>query len=327
MNIPFPTPLTAVQQQALDWLTRLNSGDCSVAERRQFADWLAENSTHLAAYREAEAFWRRLDELNTVAEDQLFAARRYMADARDTRRKRRYWPALAMAASITGVLLLNPQLWPWLSADYYQTAKGERKTVQLSDGSSIEMNTDTELRVAYTDTRRVVWLVRGEAWFAVGHNDAQPFEVIAGDGRIRDIGTQFNVYRQDEKITVAVQEGEVGVSTDDSTQTQNLRAGQQTGYDNAGRLDKIGNSDLNAIGAWRSGLLVFKQQPLPEVLKQLARYHKVSFDLPDAALQTLSVSGRFPANDLNQTLNTMANALSVKIERNGSERITIHRAG
>ncbi|WKJ90522.1 FecR family protein [Methylomonas montana] len=325
MNTPPPSSLSSIQQQALDWQTRLNSGDCSVAERGQFAAWLAENPAHLAAYREVERFWGQLAGLGNIAENHLVAARRYAAGRRLSQHRRRFWPALAMAAGLAGLLILNSPIGWWLRADYYQTAKGERKTVLLSDGSQIELNTDTELRVAYRDGERTVWLARGEAWFSVVHNASRPFEVVAGAGRVCDIGTQFNVYRQDDKVTVAVQEGEVGLRAG-AMPSLNLSAGQQAGYDNAGRLDALVNGDLNAIAAWRSGVLVFKKQSLPEVLKQLGRYHRVRFELADADLQTLTVSGRFPANDLEQTLDTMASALSVKIIRGGDERITIRRA-
>ena len=324
MNPPPQFSEREIRQQALEWLTRLKSGDCCETEKRAFAVWLAQHPAHQIAYRNVEHFWGQLDGLGNVADSQMQAARRYLHHAKTSRRRKPVLP-WTFALGVAVLLVLSPLGRHWVSSDHYQTVKGERRSVQLSDGSSIELNTDTELRISYALGHRTVWLEHGEAWFSVVHDAGHPFEVRAGDGWIRDIGTQFNVYREGEHVSVAVQEGEVSICTEQTKQALNLTAGRQTVYDDSGRLNEVEQSDLNSITAWRSGLLIFKKQPLQAVLQQLSRYHNVSVNVFDPKLKDLSVSGRFPANDLNQTLNTIASALSVKVMQEGAERLVIRR--
>jgi transmembrane sensor len=101
-----------------------------------------------------------------------------------------------------------------------------------------------------------------------------------------------------------------------------LVAGLQSGFNANGSLQTPGRNEAD-VGAWREGILIFKRQPLPEVLRQLARYHRVEFELPDARLQALTVSGRFSTSDLDESLNTLSNGLGVQVVRQGEGRILI----
>ncbi len=100
----------------------------------------------------------------------------------------------------------------------YQTAKGEQKTVTLPDGSTIVMNTDTALSVQMSARFRTVILNRGEALFTVVHESARPFRVEAGGGVIQDIGTQFHVYKRQDKVLLSVLEGSVQIDTQPGAQ-------------------------------------------------------------------------------------------------------------
>jgi transmembrane sensor len=304
----------SLHEQAISWVTRLHSGDCTDQDRHDFDAWLAQSEAHRAAHREVEAFWSGLSQIEPHATPQLAAARDYLRKARQSRstasRKR-----LAGVLSVFLILGFSPLWWSWLTTDTYRTAKGESTSIQLSDGSYIDLNTDTELSVQYTWTRRTVKLARGEALFTVVHNAEKPFEVIAAGGRIQDIGTRFNVYQQADQVSVTVLEGEVSVAASQSSTAQNLTPGQQLSYTSTGQTSAVTRADMNAATAWQKGQLVFKSQPLSAVLEQLGRYHDASLQVPDSRLQALKVSGVFPSNDLSLALNTIAGALPIKISQ------------
>ncbi|OHX37186.1 hypothetical protein BJL95_21190 [Methylomonas sp. LWB] len=310
-----------IRREASAWLARLNSGDCSTDDRAGFEAWLAMDTRHADAFRRAERLWRELAGLGEVARPQLKQAQ---AVYRHARRKRR-WPmaGLAAAALLAGVLIVNPPIWQWLTAERFTTGKGERETVTLSDGSSIELNTDTAIRVNYSARARRVWLERGEAWFNVAHNNLTRFEVRVGEGWIEDIGTQFNVRRDPANLDVAVQEGEVAVQVATNPEVLHLTAGQQTNFDRQGRAAPVRAGDLAAIAAWRGGVLVLKNLTLADVARELERYHAVSIEIADADLRQLSVSGRFPTDNLPLALNTIATALPVRIAYLDGNRIGI----
>lgn len=312
MTDSYDTSSGSVHEQATFWVTRLHSGDCTDQERRDFEVWLAQSEVHRVAHREVEAFWNGLSRIEPLAAPQLAAARAYLRETRQSRRalsKKRLAGILSVAL-ITG---FSPLGWSWLSTDIYRTAKGESAGIQLSDGSRIDLNTDTELSIQYTWTARSVKLERGEALFSVVHNPEKPFEVIAAGGRVQDIGTRFNIYRQADRVSVTVLEGEVSVAAKQNATAQTLIPGQQISYDSTGQTSAIAYPDMSIATAWQKGQLVFKGQPLNSVLEQLGRYHDASLQVPDSRLQSLKVSGVFPTNNLSLALNTIAGALPIKV--------------
>jgi transmembrane sensor len=318
------TRLNLIQQQAAEWITLLQSGNCTDAEAYAFDDWLSQSEDHRVAYQQLVAFWQELAQIEPHASTELEAARAYLRDHRQTPRKF----SKKHGATVLSLLLLiiaSPFLWSWLHTQNYQTAKGERASIELSDGSHIELNTDTELSVQYSDSGRKVTLTHGEALFTVIHNAEQPFTVTANNGVIQDIGTRFNVYQQTAKVSVTVLEGEVSVSTNNTT-AHNLKANQQLNYDNNGQISPITQVDVNNITAWQNKQLIFKAQALSVVIEQLARYHDVQLKIADSKLQTLKVSGIFPSDNLQLVLNTLASALPIKIKATGTAGFVIQSA-
>lgn len=313
--------LTESQRQALQWLSRLRD-DADESEHRQFQDWLDGSPEHAEAYQQVQQFWQQLSDLPEVAGKQLDAARGFVRQSQLARRRRNI--ALIVAGFAVALAVRYPEPLQKLAAARYQTEIGQRRTVELADGSRIELNTATLLRIDRFGAR-TVWLEQGEAWFAVNHDVEHPFEVRVGAGRIRDVGTQFNVAIDRESTTVAVAEGEVALSLPGKPELA-LTAGLQAGFTADGNLQASTTAETGS-GAWRDGMLIFKRQPLPDVLRQLSRYHAVEFKVPDPDLQALTVSGRFSTSDLNESLNTLQNGLAVRIARVGDSTMVISAKG
>jgi transmembrane sensor len=309
-------------EQASHWVSLLHDGDCSPQQHRDFQVWLSKNTLNLQAYQEVEAYWQDLGALEGIAQAQLQAAR---ASIRQQQSQRRWLhrQSLAIAASVLFMAIAVPFVQLCLDNGNYQTAKGEQKQIQLSDGSLIELNTDTKLQVSYTLFSRKVTMEHGEALFTVKHDADKPFEVAASGGIIRDIGTQFNVYQQADKVSVTVLEGEVSVSKTQGSTSQMLTAGMQYTYNQNGQSQLANNGDYIDVGNWREGRIVFKGQRLDVVLEQLSRYHAVKLSTSNSKLAALKVSGSFPTNDLNLALNTIAASLPVKLNRLGADRIAL----
>lgn len=319
------TPENTIQQQASHWVTRLNSSDCTDTERYAFDDWITDNEKHRTAYQQVLAFWQALAQIEPHAGTELEAARAYLRDQRQARRQF----SGKRAATVLSLLLVmgaSPFLWSWMNTQNYHTAKGEHTSIALSDGSQIELNTDTELSVQYTDNARSVTLHHGEALFTVEHNSEKPFAVTAANGVIKDIGTRFNVYQQATKVAVTVLEGEVSITMANNATPYSVKPNQQLSYDNNGQVTPFVLVDGDTATAWQKRQLVFKAQPLSVVVEQLARYHDVSLKIADPHLQALKVSGSFPSDNLHVALNTIANALPIKISSTTATAFVIEAA-
>ena len=220
-------------------------------------------------------------------------------------------PALALVASIL-LAIFGLQAFFGISVERYQTLKGEQKTINLADGSQILLNTDTELTVSQSDSQRSVQLNHGEALFSVTHDPLRPFEVIAGSGRLRDIGTRFDVYAQADRVDVAVLEGEVDMIIAHPSVSHSLKAGQFAAYDINGNLLASRLTHMQAVTAWQNGKLIFTDLPLPEALTQIARYHSVEFQIADPKLRELKISGTFKTSNLPLLLKTLEAGFPVK---------------
>lgn len=227
------------------------------------------------------------------------------------------------------ILLLGAVLYrglPISTTEAYRTAKGEHSTVTLAEGSTIELGADTEMSVTLSRRARSVRFLRGEALFTVVYDPARPFEVYAGEGRIRDLGTAFDVSRDGDRVSVTVVEGEVGVILGAAGIPHHLDAGQRLSYRGTGTVAGFGTANLEAVTAWRTGKLLFEDQPLERVLSQFSRYHDIEFTVADPALAALRVSGVFQARNLPLLLATIEATLPVRSKRIGEHRILMEWA-
>jgi transmembrane sensor len=122
------------------------------------------------------------------------------------------WRRLAIAASITAVAVVGGTLTMLeLSAPIYATALREQRSIQFADGSTVELNSRSKIRVKYSKQKRDVELLEGQALFHVAHDVSRPFIVAVGATRVRAVGTQFDVYKKSNGTVVTVVEGRVAV--------------------------------------------------------------------------------------------------------------------
>ncbi len=162
----------------------------------------------------------------------------------------------------------------------YASARGEARTIELSDTSTVWLDWSSEIDVHIAADVRRVSLRRGRAAFDVAADPARPFEVVAHALTTRVVGTEFVVDRRRYgSIEVAVIEGEVAVETSGDRRVA-LRAGQ-TVRSEAGILGETAPRPADDMGNWRDGLIVVRDLPLGEALRRLEAYSSYTLDLRD----------------------------------------------
>jgi transmembrane sensor len=313
-----------VRRQAQDWLIRKHSGAWSPGDQRALEIWLDADPRHREEYGKAGRLWQRLQTFEPHVSAQRVAARRFRKH--DTQHR----PAALIRGSIAfGVILAIgvASYHGWQTRTIaYATERGQRLAITLADGSSAILNTDTVIKVQFTATGRLVTLARGEALFTVAHDAERAFEVVAGPGRIRDIGTRFDVSEQAGRISVAVLDGAVAVTTDRDARGATLTTGQAVSFAQDGSLSDVYAADVAAIRGWETGKLLFRDQPLEEVLAQIMRYHPVRFTLADPGLKAIRVSGSFMTDNLPLFLATLQAGFPIQAEVIDRGHIRLQRA-
>lgn len=317
-----PSCTQAQRDQAIAWLLRLRESPQDAGTQAAFSAWLTADPAHSVAYRQAERQWDWIQRF----ERKDFPARVEALRYRPYRASRRF-AAFATAASVllvAGWALFSAQGWYGLPYSY-ATGKNQRLTVALPDGSNLELNANSEVRVRYNRFQRRVELVRGEAFFNVSHDAARPFSVHADNAVVRDIGTAFDVYKQARQTSVTVLEGVVEL--EGGGERKQLSAGQQLAYSDDGRFLDLPPTDPASATAWRQGLLVFRGRRLVDVVSEICRYHDVDIRLPDPRLADLRVNGSFRTEQLDALLNAVATLLPLKIIRLSEREIVLEPAG
>ncbi|WP_340123334.1 FecR family protein [Methylobacter svalbardensis] len=308
-----------LQTQAVDWLLRIRSENCTETERYAFNSWLEESASHRQAYETVQAQWEWMEPFKAMSFPARDAALLYRG--KSPRRLFIYSTAASLLL-VLGLATFSPNGWLGFPQTYV-AEKGDRQTITLADGSSIELNTESEVRVHFNHWRRNVEMIKGEVFFTVAHDAERLFEVRAGSGRIRDIGTAFEVYIKPEQVIVAVQEGIVEVQ---ALKKRELTAGQQLAFNDSGEFQALQGQDVAGLTAWRQGNLVFRNRPLDDVLAEVGRYHDTRIRLQNETLGKLLVSGTFHTAELGDTLNAITAILPVSIDHVGEHEIVLKSA-
>ena len=313
----------SITEAAAEWAVRLHAGALSEDDQAQLDQWLAADARHAPALRFAEQTWAALGEL--ALEARPLAHRLPPAAARPApvTRRRRPLRWVGRAAVLSLVLAVGwvsgPTLLLQMQSDY-RTGAGEIRTVQLDDGSSVELDASSAISIDYDSNERRISLLAGSAVFDVapmGEAETRPFVVQSAGGRTRALGTQFVVGREgSEQAWVGVLQHSVAVSLQappvQGAAQYTLEEGQSARYSAKNGVQPLPGFDLSAATSWRRGVLIFDRQPLGQVIEQLNRYRPGQILLANPALASRQVSGVFRLELLDSALQTLTRELHVQ---------------
>jgi len=317
-----------VNAAAAHWLERREFESWNEADEAALSAWLAQAWEHRVAYWRLKDAWEHTDRLSV-----LRPPAPQPAEAPPTRR-----PFRPILFRIAAAALLIAALGAGAAAYYssntdapretiYATQVGGHQTVQLADGSKIELNTDTVLRARVSAHERLVTLDRGEAYFQISHDPKHPFVVMVGDHRVTDLGTKFLVRRDNKNLEVAVTEGRVQLDTPDGRlQSPVLLTRHEAAsvHDNKVFVTrKTALSLTNELG-WRHGFLVFDHTTLADAVAEFNRYNQGKLVIADPATARLTMDGTFPIDGISAFTEVAQEVFKLRVERR-RERIVISR--
>jgi transmembrane sensor len=189
-----------------------------------------------------------------------------------------------------------------LATRSYSTEVGQRQTVPLRDGSKVELNTDTRLRVAVTRERRTVWLEHGEAYFEVTHDSTRPFVVLAGEHRVTVTGTKFSVRREGAEVQVKVIEGRVLLDALDATpyRASSEVIGGDIAIARAAEtlVAERSAAEVERALSWRQGMLSFDGWTLADAAREFNRYNRKKLIIADRGAGSIRLGGSFEASNV-----------------------------
>jgi transmembrane sensor len=346
-----------ISDAAAEWLIRVE-GQTSPEIWDELQSWLDQDPRHRAAFIRLRVAWNRVDVLKnmrpedgTIDSDLLARTKihpsalmtRGLQPLRGTSRRRpedlmmpdrRRVIATAAAIAATGVLA-------WFGSYHlgwktYETSVGGREKIELTDGSTVDLNTNTELNVRISGSRRDIMLARGEALFHVAHDSTRPFYVTAGGTVVRAVGTAFCVRIRDaEHVDVLVEEGRVAVGapgTEANFENPSLlatapkvSAGEAAVVRrNSVSIRSVPSKDITRKLAWTAGYLAFQGETLDDAVEEFNRYNQRQIRIADPSIVQVQVGGIFRTMDLDSFTAALQRSFGFRVQvgdKNGDIRL------
>jgi transmembrane sensor len=329
-----------ILQEAGAWFIELNENPADQALRERFDRWLRRSPEHVHAFLQISVHWEEgtprprvpvesVDELALLAQTDsnvIPLLRQSDADAAASPSSAvpeasnvppqseaapagtgRYRPPrwLALAASLLVGAVTTVLVWQHFFRGVYGTGVGEQRALTLTDGSRVELNSRSRIRVRYTAQERRIDLLEGQVLFHVTKNMAQPFIVMSGRTQVRAVGTSFDVYQKEHGTVVTVVEGRVATSAPGAHAARAdevfVDAGQQITLaapiaSNAATV-RPHAVNIEAATAWTRHRLIFKGAPLAEVIGEFNRYTERRMIITDPEIAAIRISGSFSTSD------------------------------
>lgn len=332
-------------------LSRFLRGECSPDDARAIHVWIQTAPAHArrleglrtllaadgAPAWDVDRMWER------VRAETLDAGRQRPGPLLHRRRAARFdtrspWRALLAASAVMG--LVGTGVWldrrhttpnePPPPDVVYATRKGQSATVQLSDGSRVQLAPQSRLSIpaVFGGTVRELRL-DGEAVFDVRHDAARPFRVRTRNAVTEDIGTRFGIraYGDDPKVTVVVAEGAVTLGNGHRGGSRTgaegvlLRRGDRATLDAGGMVELTHGAAVEQALSWTHGRLVFTKERLPNVLAAIGRWYDLEIVVADPELAKHPVTAEFSSQSPEEMLDALALAVEARVERSGRHAV------
>ena len=332
----------AIETRAAAWLAQRDAG-WTERDEQAFAEWIASDPRHSSAYVRLVGVWLL-----------FFAMKHYRPSTSvhpdpdllkrpaQTHRVRRA-PVLKWIAPLAGLAAVSLFAFLFLgktgalhwheTGQLYSTPVGGFSRITLADGSVMEMNADSRVRVDFQAQQRRVSLERGEAHFTVARDPARPFWVESNGFSVRAVGTAFDVHLAPQGIDVLVTAGRVKLGTRDHEQITSapllgagwhaeLRASDK----GVAKLEKMSGSQMRSLLSWQSSRLSFVEMPLGEVVEAFNERNDVLLRVEGEDLANMAVGGSFAADNIDSFIRLFTSNGDIVADRSTPGVIVLRKA-
>lgn len=306
-----------IDEMAALWFVKVQDG-LSSSEQDAFQKWLHVNPEHQKAYAQLEALWGELDGLSPT----------YNIACTTKKQKKYSWVYVACACVAVFFISLLPWQTAWFSrpefAQNIVTPVGTIREYTLSDGTSLFLDTDTNVSIEYYKQKRLVKLHKGQIVLQVSKDTTRPFFVDAQNVQVRVTGTRFEVCNLNKQVRVSVEEGNVDVSNrrqEDGTvlKLASLHAKDQITLDERGFILTSSKLQNDVIAPWREGRLVFDKTPLQVALLAFERYGYSHVNIISSSTTSILLSGSFEVEKFEQFIEHLPKTFPVKVLHEGKK--------
>lgn len=371
-----------IAEQAAEWHVACSEGDLSAQQTRDFMRWLRTSPVHVAEYLTLAKIANDVSEVardnleslqdllargkdepiplvrktgaGSVACDWQPSPREYRPTHAPYTVRRHDKPRVrragrwAAAAAVLAVAFIA--VWVGLrvissepTQATFATRHGELRSLTLPDGTRVQLDSDSAIKIRFDRGSRTVVVDRGQAYFKVIKDTGAPFLVRVGSTVIRDIGTAFDVYRHSSGTTIMVAEGRVQVWHVPPRGTNvihwmawlsperrprgepvaNLGSGEQVSVTHSGAITSQRRVDTAQVLAWTRGRIMFDDATAASIAAQLNRYSNVQISLMGPRIGALRVNGTLASHDADSFIAFLREQPNVRVVTHG-QRVLVY---
>lgn len=329
-------PSAAARAEAAAWIARLHGPNRTREVEDGLRRWLEADAEHTVAFEALTDIWEKTARLSRGRSAVVSTG-----------------PRLSFARALAAMLLaafVPHALFHGAYTAVVTTGIGQFRDLTLADGTRVRVDAETRLRVRYTRRSRQVVLLGGEAYFAVRHRASWPFSVTAAGDVIHDLGTEFDVRREDGVLAVTLVKGQVTVSAaDPGAEEPQSRAGAATGrlarrfepsadvvpaltlspgervtFDGS-RVARVDWPRLAQVMAWEHHEVVLDNTSLGQAARELNRYSPQRIVIDDPAVAAIRVSGIVQAGASSSFVAAVAQAYRLRASHPAPQVIVLAR--
>lgn len=335
-----------IKKEASDWVAIQDRG-FTAKEQDAFFEWLAEDPLHSEIYSRRQIVWKEMNVLADWKPEHSLEPNPDLLAVSRKRSKLVWFSVISGIAALLAIgLFINGQWENAKKSGSIMLAAGEGARFYehhvLEDGSTVELNRGAQVSVRFTDGKRLVDLLSGEAHFTVAKDSNRPFIVRARGAVVQAVGTAFNVSLNSNEVEVLVTQGRVLVNPSISTTNESvidvmeplvaeLSAGQRSVVPlNAAavppEIEEISTEVIEKRLAWKNEMLDFTNTPLSDVVLEFNRRNHTQLVIGDASLSELPVIGSLRPQNLDGFVEMLELTEGVRAERDGVSKIILHEA-
>lgn len=330
-----PEDSADIDEVAAIWFHRLESENAAET-RHLFERWLNANAAHAEAFARTTAIWNDFGEHAAAPEMMAFrqaaiedsrkiGLSRWQSRMPEPNHHRRALLAACLAIAslaVAGYLFLRAA-----PAQVYATQIGERRSLILADRSRVDIDANSQISVAFTGDRRLIRILRGQAYFEVERDASRPFIVQANGRAVIATGTEFDVDAFDDGVQVTLIKGHVLVRRTSAAEVTSSPSELEPGDQLTDRLgDPLKITHLaNTLEAtsWRQGKLLFNDVPLVTAVARFNRYSNTVV-VADHTVGDIRIGGAFNVGNLRDFMAAVRAYYPVDVvsDRPGEVRLT-----
>ena len=317
-------------------IARFLSGEISEPEKQELFTWVEASAENRASFDEAVALWEKIETpeppvvpsfsefwngLETRLDNELPRSPKTLefvpvdslenSKAESTGIWQYRWALVAAAVLVFSGLFFQQKLTGPANTQIYITQNGERQSVDLADGSLVEMNAASTLEFTNTRAMRLAVLA-GQAYFQI-EADGRPFIVRTENAEVRVLGTRFDVRTYRKNTRVVVEEGLVAFSSlADSSRKVQLDAGKMSTVFAGNLPTEPAAASTEMLAGWRRGVLIFNNTPMTDVVTEFERIYDAEITFAQNSIAAMKISGVFESQSVEETLNDICLILGLE---------------